>query len=105
MNDEWGSEDQVLWELLERVERPTASPYFSRRVMREIRGEASATRTGWLRWLMPAAAAASLALLFTTATRPSTVEMDEAFAVAAGFETLLATSSGWAWPDVIPAAP
>jgi len=53
-------EDEKLWDLLGRATGPSASPFFARNVLREIRetqGE-SAPRRWYARWLVPAAGVA-----------------------------------------------
>jgi hypothetical protein len=53
-------EDEKLWDLLGHATEPTASPFFARNVLRQIReaqGE-SAPRRWSARWLIPAAGVA-----------------------------------------------
>lgn len=94
----------AVWDLLGHASHTEAGPYFARRVLREIRHPRDKALPGmpWLRWLIPAAAAASVALVLGMSLPRSSHEipspsqdLDEAFAIAAGFEDLVAVNSGW----------
>jgi hypothetical protein len=75
--------DRKLWDLLGHAPRPTAPPFFTAKVMRQIQVGPD-TPPGWLgvvlRWLAPA----TIAALFALAFLPSTS--------APGGESLAATS-------------
>lgn len=61
-------DDDALWNLLGQAKPVQASPYFVRKVLRSVQVDAApdSPLTGWLRWLIPAAAAATLALAWTS---------------------------------------
>jgi hypothetical protein len=58
------SENDALWKVLGQAPPAKASPYFVRKVLREVRlrHQAPSRRRLWLRWLAPLGAAAALAV-------------------------------------------
>ncbi len=117
MNDDFDQKDP-LWELLGKATPSPARPAFSRNVIRAIRTQDSPSRKepllyGFLRWFVPAGAAAALALVLSVSLQPeentgttqfAATEFHEAltFSDVAGLEDLIASSAGWTWDDVAP---
>ena len=95
MNDDI-PENDALWRLLGKASKPTASPFFARNVLREIR-QAPPARAPLLRWLAPAAYAllafgfflALDPLARTAATKSAAVEWIEDFDAVAGLDELV----------------
>ena len=93
-------ENDDLWNLLGRVKPARVSPYFSRRVLRDIRQqpESRTLPVFLLRWLGAGAFAVVVAGFFlslstdfpTSSMASNSPEFIEAFDVAAGLDTLLA---------------
>ena len=65
-------DDQKLWDLLARSERPTAPPFFAAKVLRQIGDQPRATPwlTPILHWLAPTALAALLILALLPRPEP-----------------------------------
>ncbi len=97
-------EHDELWSLLGRAEPVAVSPYFSRRVLREIRLRPAPPVLPFflLRWLGAGAFAVLAAGFFLSLNQDfsspgvalNSPELIEAFDVAAGLDTLLAFEDG-----------
>jgi hypothetical protein len=58
-------DDKQLWDILDRVRKPTVSPFFARNVVRSIRQEATGFERvrSWFSWRRLAAASAAVVLV------------------------------------------
>lgn len=98
------TENDELWNLLGRAKPVSVSPYFSRRVLRDIRLKPAvpALRGILLRWLGAGALALLAAGFFLSLNQDLPVsgmasnspDFIEAFNIAAGLDTLLAVEDG-----------
>jgi len=99
-------EKDALWQLLGRAKPVEASPWFTQKVMRQVRAEA-APKPSWslgmvLRWLVPTSAFAALALAFTLNQRggdQSVADFNEQFDQAADLQSLVAFDNSSVWTD------
>lgn len=98
------SENDALWKVLGQAPPPKASPYFVRKVLREVRVERqSPSRVAlWLRWLAPLGATAALAIGIASWQMRSTdeSEFNAYFDTAADLESLVAFEEMTAWADL-----
>lgn len=98
------TENDTLWKVLGQATPAEASPYFVRKVLREVRNERQAPSPWqlWLRWLAPAGAAAALAVgIFSWQTRQQDQsEFNAYFDSAADLESLVAFEETTAWADL-----
>jgi hypothetical protein len=91
-------ENDEVWELLGRARRVEASPYFARRVLGAIRNEekrAPFSVSVLLRWLIPTAACAGLALGWLAYQHEQEVVFDEDFDRAADLPSLVAAEDSF----------
>jgi hypothetical protein len=102
-------ENDPLWDALGRCHRTHVPDRFAPDVIRAIRHRPPQT-SPWrvaTRWLVPAAAAACLAVIAgIQIQRPTTTGPDDDFEAvfrdAADLDSLVASSAGWAWQEVAP---
>jgi hypothetical protein len=91
-------ENDAVWELLRRARRVEASPYFARRVVGAIRNQEKRPHFSvsvLLRWLIPAAACAGLALGWLAYQHEQKVVFDEDFDRAADLQSLVAAEDSF----------
>jgi hypothetical protein len=110
MNDDFDNHDP-LWKLLGQAGKPTPRPSFVRDVMRSIRTQEK-PESAWrqfLRWMVPATAAAAAAVAFgmifsDVSEEPvlTSSDLTTEFAEIAALDELVASSAGWGWQDVAP---
>lgn len=97
-------ENDALWQTLGRAKPVSASPYFVRKVLREARSlrQAPSQFQILLRWLIPAGAAAALAVgVLSWQNHQQDVSTFNAyFDAAAGLEALVAIEDASAWVAV-----
>jgi hypothetical protein len=97
-------ENDALWKVLGQAPPPKASPYFVRKVLREVRLERQAPSrfSLWLRWLTPLGAAAVLALGVSSwqMRTQDDPEFNAYFDSAADLESLVAFEELTAWADL-----
>jgi hypothetical protein len=98
------SEDDALWNVLGKAKPAKASPYFVRKVLREVRAQRQAPtpfRLG-LRWLAPLSVAAVLAIGVVSwqTARQDDWEFNAYFDSAADLESLVAFEETSAWADL-----
>lgn len=100
MNDE----NDALWKVLGQAKPIEASPYFVRRVLRDVRAERQGpTRFQLLlRWLVPVGATAAAIVSITTwqFRQEDRSEFNALFDTAADLESLVAFEDTSAWVDV-----
>lgn len=97
-------ENDALWKVLGQAKSAEASPYFVRRVLRDVR----AVRQGpsrfqlLLRWLIPVGTTAAVAVSITTwqLRQQDQYEFNAYFDTAADLESLVAFEDTSAWVDV-----
>jgi hypothetical protein len=99
-------ENDPLWETLGRCHRTHVPDRFAADVIRAIRHRAPSPAP-WrvaARWLLPAAAAACLAVIagFQIQRSHTSDDFEVAFRAAADLDSLVASSAGWAWHEVAP---
>ena len=100
------NENDSLWKVLGQAKPAKASPYFVRKVLREVRNERQAASQQpwgvWLRWLAPLGAAAALAVGITTwqVHQQHESEFNAYFDSAADLESLVAFEETSAWADM-----
>lgn len=98
-------ENDALWDLLGRVKPVQASPYFARKVLRTVRAEnaPASPLAHLLRWLMPATAAATVAVAWmsyqTTEQDLRMAEFNAYFDNLAGLPSLVAQEDLSAWVE------
>jgi len=99
------NENDALWDLLGKAPKKEASPYFARKVMRAIAQEQERPRFSLahlLRWLVPTAACAGLALAIGWTTMQHQREQEEFnayFDTAADLQSLVVYEDSPAWMD------
>jgi hypothetical protein len=98
------NENDTLWKVLGQAKPAKASPYFVRKVLREVRNERQAP-SRWhifLRWMVPVGAAAALAIGVTTwqVEQQHQSEFNAYFDSAADLESLVAFEETSAWADL-----
>lgn len=99
-------EDDALWDLLGQAKPAPPSPYFVRKVLRAVRAEADkpSPLTNWLRWLIPAAATAALALAWTSYQASEqdlrTAEFNAYFDNMADLPSLVAQEDLTTWVEI-----
>jgi hypothetical protein len=100
MDDE--KERDALWELLGRARRVEASPYFARKVLATIQEQNQRT---WLpvktllRWLIPTAVCAGLAIGWISYQHQQEDLFNADFDSAADLQSLVASDDSLAWFD------
>jgi hypothetical protein len=98
------TENDALWKVLGQAKPAKASPYFVRKVLREVRSERQSPSrwTLWLRWLAPLGAAAALAIGVTSwqMHQQDEQEFNAYFDTAADLESLVAFEETTAWADL-----
>lgn len=98
------SENDALWKVLGEAPPAKASPYFVRKVLRDVRlqRQAPSRLQVWFRWLVPVGAAAALAIgLFSWQMQPQEdSEFNAYFDSAADLESLVAFEETAAWADL-----
>lgn len=100
-------ENDNLWKALGQAKPAKASPYFVRKVLREVRSQRQAP-SPWqvwklrLRWLAPVGAAAGLAIGIATwqVHQQHESEFNAFFDSAADLESLVAFEETSAWADL-----
>jgi hypothetical protein len=96
-------ENDALWKLLGRARQVEASPYFARRVVSAVRSQETAPRLSLrvlLRWLIPSAACAALALGWLIHQHQQDDDIFDAdFDRAADLQSLVASDDSLAWLD------
>jgi len=97
------SENDALWKALGQAKPAKASPYFVRKVLREVRNQRQAPSRFplWLRWLAPVGAAAALSVGVASwqMHRQDETEFNAYFDSAADLESLVAFEETTAWAD------
>ncbi len=97
-------ENDALWKVLGRAKPVEASPYFVRRVLRDVRAKRQGpSRVQFLlRWLVPVGAAAAVAVSVTSwqLRRQDQSEFNACFDTAADLESLVAFEDTSVWVDV-----
>ena len=99
-------QDEALWNLLGKAERPIVSAFFSRNVMREVRNLKPAdNRRIWQKWLLPSAACVALfsaAIFMTQGAGPTLAHRaaSDDFEMIALLDQMLASEMNDAWAEV-----
>ncbi len=95
-------ENDAVWKVLGQAKPTKASPYFVRKVLREVRTADSAPShlATLIRWLFPIGAAAALALSLATWQEPKDEEFIAYFDSAADLQSLVAFEDAAIWIDV-----
>lgn len=99
-------EDDALWDLLGQAPKKEASPYFARKVMRAIAREQERPRFSpvlLLRWFIPAAACAGVAIALGWTSVQHQREQEEFnayFDTAADLQSLVVYGDAPAWVDI-----
>jgi hypothetical protein len=97
-------ENDALWKVLGRASSAKASPYFVRKVLREVRTvrQGPSPLALWLRWLTPLGAAAALTLAVVTweSRRQEDADFNAYFDTAADLESLVVFEESIAWADL-----
>ncbi len=97
-------EQDALWQLLGRAKPVEASPWFTQKVMRQVRAEAQPAR-GWtlqslMRWLVPVSAVAAVAIAFSVHQQQQTVaDFNDQFDQAADLQSLVAFDNSSVWTE------
>ena len=98
------NENDALWKVLGQAKPAEASPYFVRRVLRDVRAERQGPSRVQLllRWLVPVGAAAAVAVSITSwqLRQQAQSEFNAYFDTAADLESLVAFEDSSAWVDV-----
>lgn len=98
------NDNDALWKVLGRAKPVEASPYFVRRVLREVRAERQAAPRFqvFLRWFFPLGAAAALVVGVASwqLRQDDQSEFNAYFDTAADLESLVAFEDTMAWVDV-----
>ncbi len=96
------NKNDALWNLLGRAKPAKASPYFVRKVLREVKesGRPSRPLTALFRWLIPASALAAVAIGWTAFQwqhDQSVAEFNEYFDTIADLPSLVAQEDVSMW--------
>lgn len=100
------NEKDALWDLLGHAKDVKASPYFTRKVLRAVKEESRKSTFNFrllLRWLIPASAAAALALAWNSyevKQAQEQADFNAAFDAAADMQSLVAVQETSAWTDL-----
>lgn len=98
------NEKDALWDLLGRARPVKASPYFVRKVLREVKesGRPSRPQAAFLRWLIPASAFAAVVIGWTASQwqhDQSVAEFNEYFDTIADLPSLVAQEDVSMWAE------
>ncbi|MFZ4682040.1 MAG: hypothetical protein ACOYMS_06035 [Terrimicrobiaceae bacterium] len=101
--DEFNEKD-TLWDLLGRAKPVKASPYFVRKVLREVKesGRPGHRRSAFLRWLIPTSAFAAVVMGWTAYQwqhEQSVAEFNEYFDTIADLPSLVAQEDVSIWAE------